>query len=90
MRPIARILLVALTSLFSHAQIIPVGAIDGTVFDPSRAVVPGVKIVLTNLETSDKRIVESDAQGRYFLPQLRPGTTDLRLRRLACRRLGLR
>ena len=72
MRPIANIL-VALTGLVSYAQIIPVGAIDGTAFDSSRAVVPGVKIVLTNLETADKRSVETDEQGRYFLPQLRPG-----------------
>jgi hypothetical protein len=62
-----------LASVVMPAQIIPVGSIDGTVFDSSRAVIPAVKITLLSVETGETRTLDSDAQGRYFLPQLRPG-----------------
>ena len=64
------LLLLVLGSAFG--QIIPVGSIDGTVFDPTQAAVPTVRISLTNLETGLKRETESDSQGHYFLPQLPP------------------
>ena len=54
-------------------QIIPVGSVSGTVFDPTKAVVPKTKIAVTNTETGQKREIESDAQGRYFATQLPPG-----------------
>lgn len=54
-------------------QIIPVGSVNGTVFDSTKAVVPQAKIVVTNTETGQKREIESDDQGRYFVTQLPPG-----------------
>ncbi|MFN0170429.1 MAG: TonB-dependent receptor domain-containing protein, partial [Bryobacteraceae bacterium] len=65
------LLLVALGT--AAGQIIPVGSVDGTIFDPTQAVVPAVKISLTSLDTGLKRNTESDNQGHYFLPQLPPG-----------------
>ncbi|HEU0120212.1 MAG TPA: TonB-dependent receptor [Bryobacteraceae bacterium] len=60
-----------------YAQIIPVGSIDGTVFDSSHAVVPSARITLTGLATAQARTVEADAQGRYFLTQIQPGAYRL-------------
>ena len=69
----ARRLMIGVMALGAMAQIIPTGSLDGTVFDASQAVVPDVKLTLTGLETGQVRTVQSDGQGRYFLPQLRPG-----------------
>ncbi len=59
------------------AQIIPVGSIDGTLFDSSQAAVPGVKVTLTNVSTSQARETVTDEQGRYFFPQIQPGNYRL-------------
>ncbi|MFN7933956.1 MAG: TonB-dependent receptor [Bryobacteraceae bacterium] len=67
------VLAIHVISLLAPAQIIPVGSIDGTVFDSSRAVIPAVKITLVSIDRGDTRVLESDAQGRYILAQLRPG-----------------
>lgn len=66
-------LLMIFAATVASSQIIPVGSIDGTVFDSSHAAVPTVKISLTNLGTLLVREVTSDTQGRYFLPQIQPG-----------------
>jgi len=41
------------------------GTLAGTVLDSSGAAVPGATVTLTNIGTSDKRIVGSDAAGSY-------------------------
>ena len=53
------------------------GGIVGTVTDPSGAVVPGVKVVLTNLGTNEVKSVQTDAAGNYRLLELLP--TDYKL-----------
>jgi hypothetical protein len=62
-----------LASTVLLGQIIPVGSVNGTVFDSTGAVVPQAKIVVSNTETGEKREIESDGQGRYFASQLPPG-----------------
>src|SRR5213083_770780 len=48
--------------------------IRGTVTDPSKAVVPGVEITLTEVETNVAvRTVLSDANGNFEIPDLKPG-----------------
>ena len=53
--------------------------IRGTVTDPSRAVVPGVEITLTEVGTNVAvRTVLSDANGNFEMPDLKPGLYRLK------------
>src|ERR1044071_5077871 len=54
----------------AHAQAL--GAITGTVTDPSGAGVPKAKVTATEVETSFARSITSDDSGHYTLPSLRP------------------
>lgn len=49
------------------------GSISGAVLDATGAVVPGAAVTLTNLGTSEKRSMESDAAGSYTFVNLVPG-----------------
>jgi hypothetical protein len=49
------------------------GAILGTVTDTTGAVVPGVKVLVTNVDTGAARQVESDSLGNYRCQFLPPG-----------------
>ena len=57
------------------------GALVGTVRDASGAVVPGVTVTVTNLDTNAARVAVSDDQGAYRVGALEPGrykiTTEL-------------
>ena len=50
----------------------------GRILDSSRAVLPGVTITARQTETGLQRTTVSDAQGRYIIPALRPGTYEIR------------
>ena len=50
------------------------GTIRGTIVDPQQQVVPGATVVITDESTSVTREVQSDAQGSFEVPNLRPGT----------------
>jgi hypothetical protein len=52
-------------------------SLTGTVTDPSGAVVPSANITIENTTTGAQRDAKSDAQGRYSLQQLTPGTYRL-------------
>jgi hypothetical protein len=52
--------------------------IVGTVTDPSGALMPGVKIDVTNSDTGVTRSIESNAAGAYSAPQLLPGTYEVK------------
>jgi len=47
--------------------------IVGSVTDPSGAAMPGVKITVTNTDTSATRTLETNATGSYIAPELVPG-----------------
>jgi Carboxypeptidase regulatory-like domain/TonB-dependent Receptor Plug Domain len=49
------------------------GTIFGTVYDPSRAVVPGVTVVAQNEATGNEQTVTSDASGNFVFVSLRAG-----------------
>ena len=49
-------------------------SLTGTVTDPTGAVVPGATISIVNDATHASRQTVSDAQGRYSLLQVDPGT----------------
>src|SRR6516225_6522959 len=53
------------------------GRIGGTVADPSGALVPGVKITVTEVGTNLSRSALSDEQGGFVIPSLRPAVYDL-------------
>jgi len=52
---------------------ITAGTIQGTVTDPSGAVVPGANIEINNLGTNQTRTLTTDADGRFVALQLPPG-----------------
>jgi hypothetical protein len=52
-------------------------SLTGTVADPSGAVIPGAAISIVNIETGTPRDAVSDAQGRYTMAQVTPGTYKL-------------
>ena len=48
------------------------GTINGTVVDPSGAVIPGVEITLTNERTSETRNTVTDDTGEFVFAALQP------------------
>jgi hypothetical protein len=53
------------------------GTIVGTVTDPSGAVVPGVTVVLRNVDTNASFQTVTDATGNYAAPLLKPGNYEV-------------
>src|SRR5690349_950643 len=53
------------------------GAITGTVSDPSGAAVPNAKVTATETGTTFERSITADASGRYTIPSLRPTSYTL-------------
>ena len=50
------------------------GSIVGTITDASKAVIPGVSVVVTNIETSERRSAVTDAAGNYRFVNLIPAS----------------
>ena len=55
----------------------PVGSIAGTVKDASGAVIPSVKLTLTNTATNAQMVESSNTNGEFSFPQLPPATYAL-------------
>src|SRR5258706_908646 len=62
----------------SFAQSTTTGTLDGTVTDPSDAVIGGVKITVTNTGTGRITETVSGDRGQYQIPLLPPGVYDLK------------
>jgi Carboxypeptidase regulatory-like domain len=81
MQQVRKVLLVLLVSVFLVAlwpragwgQTV-YGSIAGTVLDSSGAAIPGTTVTLTNLGTSEKRSMVSDAAGAYTFVNVLPGS----------------
>lgn len=56
------------------AQTASTGALNGTVYDPSRGVVPGANVTVTNESTGAVRTVVAGTDGTYMAPLLPPGS----------------
>ena len=67
-------LLSAPVGLFAQAT---TGSISGTVVDESGAIMPGVTITVTNIDTGVARTQVSDTNGRYRVLSLGPGSYEL-------------
>src|SRR5512145_449862 len=55
----------------------PTARVTGRVTDPAGAVVPGVAIKITNLDTNISQPAASNAVGDYTVPYLNPGRYTL-------------
>jgi hypothetical protein len=55
--------------------------ITGVIQDQAGAVVPGVKLVATQIETGLRRTTISDSTGRYTFPEMRVGAYEVRAER---------
>ncbi len=60
-----------------HAQV-AAGRITGTIKDVSGAVVPGVKVTLSNGETGTSQVVTSTSTGTYTIESVNPGNYSLK------------
>jgi Carboxypeptidase regulatory-like domain len=72
--PVRCALALALFCLAIYAQS---SSVNGTVSDPSGALVPNVSLTLTNMSTATQRSVVTDAQGRFTFDAVVPGTYRL-------------
>ncbi|MSO21366.1 MAG: hypothetical protein EXQ56_13090 [Acidobacteria bacterium] len=70
------VLAILLAGPLGYAQL-PVGAISGTTRDASGAVTPGVAVKVASQSTGEVRTAATDNQGRYIIPNLRPGDYDV-------------
>jgi hypothetical protein len=70
---LAAMFLIVTAGLFAQTT-----GVNGTVMDPSGAVIPNVSITITNSETGLQRSAASDSQGRYSIPQLVPGMYQIK------------
>lgn len=59
---------------------VPEGSISGKVVDPSGGVMPGVSIVVSNLETGIRQTTTSNSDGFYSLPELPAGQYQIEAR----------
>jgi hypothetical protein len=59
------------------AQVLPVGTVDGTVKDPSSALLTGIKVTLTNVETGVSRDATTNESGYFFFPLVNPGRYEV-------------
>jgi hypothetical protein len=64
------------------------GSLTGTITDPSGAVVPGVRVAITNLGTSSKQIATTNADGIYVLVNLLPGNYRIDAERAGFKRFS--
>src|SRR5437763_14633138 len=63
------------------------GAITGTVFDQSQAVMNGVKITATNLATNVTQTATTNNDGIYSIPALEPGSYRVTLEKEGFKKL---
>jgi hypothetical protein len=69
------IALVVVTGLFAAFN---TGDVVGVVTDPAGALVPNAKVTITSKETGETRTVNTDAEGRFALNQLKIGLYEIR------------
>ena len=73
---LAGTLCAALLSMRLQAQA-ATASVSGTVTDSSGAAVPAAELTIKNIGTAATRIVNSDAQGRYLVPELAIGDYEI-------------
>ena len=82
MRYTSRVLLLAPSSRSTaFAQSATTGAIGGVVSDTGGALLPGVTVTVTQVDTGVSRTVKSNASGEYSVTELDPGSLQRELYR---------
>lgn len=71
------VLLLAIAVDTTHAQTIVSGDVQGTVTDPSGAIVPNVTVTAHNENTGQTATAKSNSSGFYRFTLLQPGTYTL-------------
>ncbi|MGH9359841.1 MAG: carboxypeptidase regulatory-like domain-containing protein, partial [Terriglobia bacterium] len=71
------ILSLSLLACFPLYSQVTGGMLSGTVTDPSGAVVPGAKIIVTNTATGVSRKATTNSAGLYTAPNLQPGSYQI-------------
>jgi hypothetical protein len=66
-------------SVAARAQESASSGIIGQVLDSSKATVPGATVTVTNLGTNAQRLTQSDAEGRFSVPNLPPAIYSLKV-----------
>jgi hypothetical protein len=70
--PIPLFILVSFLSLIVFAQ--PLGNLSGTIKDPKGAVIAGAQVTVRNESTNETKNATTDAQGKFAIAGLAPGT----------------
>ena len=65
----------------------PGGSISGKVVDPTEAVIPGVPVVISNVQTGIRQTTAANSEGFYSLPALPPGQYQIEVRQAGFRPL---
>lgn len=80
-RALASLFLVFLTlTTFAFAQTqITTGVIQGSVTDPSDAVLPGAEVSVRNLDTNFTKTLTTDNDGRFVAAQMPPGRYEVQV-----------
>src|SRR5882762_4309759 len=73
---LAAVVILALTPTAGWGQNV-YGSITGVVTDASGAAIADTKVTLTNVETGEKRTIDSDGPGNYSFPNILPGRYKL-------------
>ena len=69
---------VILAALVSRGQTVSTGAVTGSIFDPTGAVVPGTTVLLTEQSTTATKSAISNSTGTFGFTLLTPGTYEIR------------
>jgi len=84
---VSRLLVLALLpiyGLFAQAQY---GSVGGRATDSTGALIPGVTVTLVNVETGQSLAVTTGGDGSFLVPQVLPGTYDIRVEHSGFKRL---
>src|SRR5713101_6952675 len=79
MKAMLRVLLVCTAALASALAQTVGASLQGTVYDPSGAIVPQAEVAIRNVDTGAVRTLITDEGGRWREPVLPPGDYELRV-----------
>jgi hypothetical protein len=84
-------MLLFVTAMVGYGQATSVngGSIQGTITDPSGAVVPGASVTITGTDTGSVKTVATDSAGFYSVGPLNPGNYNITVTRAGFQKLSV-